>query len=150
MMEGSGSGSVPLTNGSRSRRPKNLLIRIRNAGNTLKHCFHTTEVCSAWSSTLTNPWQWPTFITLTSTGMQFNFSLFVSLGFNNLNTENFNNLNMTKIQLLDPNLRLHRGNSVFWAFYPMTTKNICRSEWTHLKVEIPEYLNETVPKAGNF
>ncbi len=32
MMEGSRSGSVPLTNGSGSRRPENLQIRIRNTG----------------------------------------------------------------------------------------------------------------------
>jgi hypothetical protein len=39
MIEGSGSGSIPLTNGSRSRRPKNMWIRwiririrIRNTG----------------------------------------------------------------------------------------------------------------------
>jgi hypothetical protein len=30
--EGFGSGSVPLTNGSRSRRPENICIRIRNTG----------------------------------------------------------------------------------------------------------------------
>jgi hypothetical protein len=33
MIEGSGSGSMPLTNGSGSMRPKN--IRIRNTGKTL-------------------------------------------------------------------------------------------------------------------
>ncbi len=36
MMEGSWSGSVPLTNGSRSGRPKNLRIRIR-IWNTVVH-----------------------------------------------------------------------------------------------------------------
>jgi hypothetical protein len=30
MIEGSGAGPVPLTNGSGSRRPKNIRIRIRN------------------------------------------------------------------------------------------------------------------------
>jgi hypothetical protein len=30
MIEGSGSGSIPLTNGPGSRRPKNIRIRIRN------------------------------------------------------------------------------------------------------------------------
>jgi hypothetical protein len=30
MIEGSGSGSIPLTNGSGSGRPKNMWIRIRN------------------------------------------------------------------------------------------------------------------------
>ncbi len=32
MIEGSGSGSIPLTSGSGSGRPKNMWIRIRNAG----------------------------------------------------------------------------------------------------------------------
>jgi hypothetical protein len=31
-IEGCGSGSIPLTNGSESRRPKNMWIRIRNTG----------------------------------------------------------------------------------------------------------------------
>jgi hypothetical protein len=30
MLEGSGSGSIPLTNSSGSRRPENIQIRIRN------------------------------------------------------------------------------------------------------------------------
>ena len=35
MIEGAGSGSIPLTNGSGSRRPKNIWIRIRNTGNMI-------------------------------------------------------------------------------------------------------------------
>ncbi len=33
MIEGSGAGSIPLTNGSGSGRPRNMWIRIRNADN---------------------------------------------------------------------------------------------------------------------
>ncbi len=75
MIEGSGSGSVPLTNGSGSRRPKNILIRrirIRNtAGSSdpdrLDEVIRIVTadliwlaVCRESSATLRRSWSPPT------------------------------------------------------------------------------------------
>jgi hypothetical protein len=45
MIEGSGSGSIPLTNGSGSRRPKKMWVRIRNTAmrKCRVHSWNTTR-----------------------------------------------------------------------------------------------------------
>ncbi len=55
MIEGSGSGYILLTNGSRFRRPKNIRFRIRNTENEKKignNFFKLVFLCTAaWSGT---------------------------------------------------------------------------------------------------
>jgi hypothetical protein len=55
MIVGSGSGSVPRTNGSRSLRPENMLIRIRNIEQPSIKKLSTNTTCCAGAEPVRGP-----------------------------------------------------------------------------------------------